>query len=374
MGLLIGLRKGNRRMSTLRRRRSAFDIWPGFVDALTSLVMVMIFVLLIFAIGQFVLSDTLSGKNRALDALNARVAELAKTLSLAQDDKHALDAKVAELSASLGATSSERDTLKGQLDTATTEASKFAADIAALNALKQQLEAEVARLGAELDGSKQDLVKQTALTSAAAAQTELLNRQLAALNEQLGKIQAALDLANQDVKAKDAKIADLGKQLNLALAHKVGELERYRSEFFGKLRAALGDRSDIRIVGDRFVLPTDILFDTASAELGADAQARLARLADTVREVAAEIPSSIDWVLRIDGHTDKRPINTPRFPSNWELSTARAVAIVKYLVVQGIPAHRLSANGFGEFQPLDGTDSAEAWAKNRRIEIQLTNR
>ena len=361
-------------MSTLRRRRGAFDIWPGFVDALTSLIMVMIFVLLIFAIGQFVLSDTLSGKNRALDALNARVAELAKTLSLSQEQKHALDSKVAELAASLGQASGERDTLKSALEAAATEASKLGADIAALTALKQQLEAEVARLGAELDGSKQDLVKQTALTSAAAAQTELLNRQLAALNEQLAKIQGALDIANKDVKAKDAKIADLGKQLNIALANKVGELERYRSEFFGKLRAALGDRSDIRIVGDRFVLPTDILFDTASADLGADAQARLARLAETVREVASEIPSSIDWVLRIDGHTDHRPIHTAQFPSNWELSTARAVAIVKYLVVQGIPAHRLSANGFGEFQPLDGADSAEAWAKNRRIEIQLTNR
>ncbi len=354
-------------MSTLRRRRAAFDIWPGFVDALTSLIMVMIFVLLIFAIGQFVLSDSLAGKNRALDALNARVAELAKTLSLSEEQKVALDARAKELAASLGAASSERDA-------ATSEAAKLNADIAALTALKQQLEAQVASMAAQLDSSKQDLVKQTDLTSAAAAQVELLNRQLAALNEQLGRIQAALDIADKDVKTKDAKIADLGKQLNIALANKVGELERYRSEFFGKLRAALGNRSDVKVVGDRFVVPTDILFDSSSAELGAEAQARLATLADTVREVSAEIPSSIDWVLRIDGHTDQRPIHTMQFPSNWELSTARAVAIVKYLVVQGIPAHRLSANGFGSFQPLDTADTPEAYARNRRIEIQLTNR
>lgn len=360
-------------MSALRRRRT-FDIWPGFVDALTSLIMVMIFVLLIFAIGQFVLSDTLSGKNRALDALNTKVAELAKTLSLAEDSKRTLDAKVAELSASLNQASVERDQTKNALDVANTEATKLTADIAALATLKQQLEAQVASLAAELDTSKSNLVKQTDLTSAASAQVELLNRQLAALNEQLGRIQAALDIANKAVDAKDVRIADLGKQLNIALANKVGELERYRSEFFGKLRAALGDRSDVKVVGDRFVVPTDILFESGSAELGAAAQQRLDALALTVREIAAEIPSSIDWVLRVDGHTDQRPIHTDQFPSNWELSTARAVAIVKYLVVQGIPAHRLSANGFGQFQPLDNAGTPEAWARNRRIEIQLTNR
>ena len=361
-------------MSRLLRRRRTFDIWPGFVDALTSLIMVMIFVLLLFAIGQFVLTDTLAGKNRALDALNSKVAELARTLSLSEEQKLALDARAKELAATLGSASSERDQARSALDAATTEAARLNADIAALSALKQQLEAQVASLAAELDTSKQDMVKQTSLTSAASAQVELLNRQLAALNEQLAKIQAALDIADKDAKSKDAKIADLGKQLNVALANRVGELERYRSEFFGKLRQALGDRSDVRIVGDRFVLPTDILFDSGSAELGASAQERLAALAETVKEVAAEIPSSIDWVLRIDGHTDNRPINTPRFPSNWELSSARAVAIVKYLVVQGLPAHRLSANGFGEFQPLDSAQTPEALAKNRRIELQLTNR
>ncbi|HEY0180050.1 MAG TPA: peptidoglycan -binding protein [Dokdonella sp.] len=361
-------------MSVLARRRRAFDIWPGFVDALTSLIMVMIFVLLIFAIGQFVLSDTLAGKNRALDALNARVAELAQTLALDADQKRALDAKVAELSASLGQAAGERDQLRSALESSTNEAAELNADVAALAELKQQLEAEVARMSTELDRSKHDLVEQTDLTAAATAQVELLNRQLAALNEQLAKIQGALDIANKNVAAKDAKIADLGKQLNLALANRVGELERYRSEFFGKLRAALGDRADVRIVGDRFVVPTDVLFDSGSSELGPDAEQRLDALAETVKEIAAEIPSSIDWVLRIDGHTDRRPIHTAQFPSNWELSTARATSIVKYLVVQGIPANRLSANGFGEFQPIDAADTPEAYAKNRRIEIQLTNR
>ena len=361
-------------MNSLARRRRALDIWPGFVDALSSLILVMVFVLLIFAIGQFVMSQTIAGKNRALADLNAQIAQLAKTLSLVQDGNAALNAKVKELSASLGQTTGERDTLKTRLDAATTQAAKLAADIAALSELKAQLEQQVASLGAELDTSKKNLVAATDLNTHNAAQIELLNRQIAAVRDQLSKLSAALDLANANVKDKDRKIADLGAQLNLALANKVNQLEKYRSEFFGKLRAALGNRADIRVVGDRFVVPTDVLFDSGSADLNPAAQLQMAKLAQTLNAVAAEIPSNLDWIVRIDGHTDKRPIHTAQFASNWELSTARAVAIVKYLVVQGIPANRLSANGFGQFQPLDPADTPEAYAKNRRIEIQLTNR
>jgi chemotaxis protein MotB len=281
---------------------------------------------------------------------------------------------VNELSASLGTTASERDTLKTQFVAATAQAAKLSADIAALAELKAQLEQQVAGLAAQLDTSKKNLVAATDLNAKSAAQVELLNRQLAAVRDQLSKLSAALDLANANVKDKDRKIADLGAQLNLALANKVNQLEKYRSEFFGKLRAALGDRADIRIVGDRFVVPTDVLFDSGSADLNPGALTQLAKLAQTLNAVAAEIPSNLDWVVRIDGHTDKRPIHTAQFASNWELSTARAVAIVKYLVVQGIPANRLSANGFGQFQPLDPADTEAAYAKNRRIEIQLTNR
>src|SRR5262249_32777278 len=170
------------------------------------------------------------------------------------------DAKVKELSASLGTSNSDRDA-------AQSEAAKLNADVAALTELKQQLEKQVAEMAAQLDQSKKDLVAATDLNTQSAAQVELLNRQLAAVRDQLGKLSAALDLANANIKDKDAKIADLGKQLNLALANKVSQLEKYRSEFFGKLREALGNRADIRVVGDRFVVPTDILFDTASADL-----------------------------------------------------------------------------------------------------------
>lgn len=362
-------------MSTLAaRRRRGIDIWPGFVDALSSLIMVMVFVLLIFAIGQFVLSQTLAGKNQALADLNTQIAQLAKTLSLAQSEKSALDKKAKELSVTLGSTTQQRDTLEQRLTEHEAQAAKLQTDLSALAQLKAQLEQEVAGLAAQLDTTKKDLVAKTELSAQSAAQVELLNRQLAAVREQLNQLTASLALANAEVKNKDLKLAELGKELNLALATKVNELARYRSEFFGKLKEALGNRPDVRIVGDRFMVPSELLFESGAADLNETAQTQLQKLAATLQEVTAEIPSGIDWVLRIDGHTDKRPIHTERFPSNWELSTARAVAIVKYLVVNGIPAKRLAANGFGEFQALDNGDTAEAYAKNRRIEIQLTNR
>jgi chemotaxis protein MotB len=370
------------------RRRRGVDFWPGFVDALSSLLMVLVFVLLIFTVGQFVLSDALSGRDKALAQLNAELAALAKSLSMEQDAKVQALARVEELSASLATTTGERDALRinldqttqtlsqtqAQLEASSSEVAKLSADINALAELKRQLEAEIASRLAELEDKDAKLVAQTELSAKSAAQVELLNRQMAALRQQLDEISASLELARAQGKAKDVRIEELGKELNLALANKVNELQRYRSDFFGKLRAVLGNRSDIQVVGDRFVVPSELLFASGTDELTSAARVQLDQLAATLREVSAEIPSDLDWVLRIDGHTDKRPIATARFPSNWELSTARAIAIVKHLVVQGIPPRRLAANGFGEFRPLDPAENEAAYAINRRIEIQLTNR
>jgi chemotaxis protein MotB len=370
------------------RRRRGVDFWPGFVDALSSLLMVLVFVLLIFTVGQFVLSDALSGRDKALAQLNAELAALAKSLSMEQDAKVQALTRVEELSASLATTTGERDALRinldqttqalsqtqAQLEASSSEVAKLSADINALAELKRQLEAEIASRLAELEDKDAKLVAQTELSAKSAAQVELLNRQMAALRQQLDEISASLELARAQGKAKDVRIEELGKELNLALANKVNELQRYRSDFFGKLRAVLGNRSDIQVVGDRFVVPSELLFASGTDELTSAARVQLDQLAATLREVSAEIPSDLDWVLRIDGHTDKRPIATARFPSNWELSTARAIAIVKHLVVQGIPPRRLAANGFGEFRPLDPAENEAAYAINRRIEIQLTNR
>lgn len=315
-----------------RHRRRQFDIWPGFVDALTSLIMVMIFLLLLFAIGQFVLSDALAGKSRTLATLNLRLDELGRQAAMSEAERKAAAARVAELLARMGLVTEERDQLKARADEQNERLTALNNDILALDALRRQLEEQVTQLASRLN---------------------------------------AVDQNNQ---GKDLRIADLDRQLKLALASRANELEKYRSEFFGKLREALGNREDVRIVGDRFLLPSDILFSSGSAELGSDAQARLGKLVNTIRDVSQKIPDSIDWVLRIDGHTDRVPIATDKFPSNWELSTARAVAIVKWMTGQGIPAKHLSANGFAQYQPVDPGESPEALARNRRIEIQLTNR
>jgi len=212
------------------------------------------------------------------------------------------------------------------------------------------------------------------MSAAAIAQVELLNRQLAAVREQLEQLNAALDAAKVAAKDKDLKIDELGRELNLALAARVKELARYRSEFFGRLQAVLGERKDVQVVGDRFVFSSEVLFPSASDEVSADGMVQLGRLAETLKTLSADMPKDLPWVLQVDGHTDRRPIATPRFPSNWELSTARALAIVKFLHGQGIPPERLAATGYGEFHPLDARSTEEAYARNRRIELKLTSR
>lgn len=369
-------------MSTLAaRRRRGVDFWPGFVDALSALLMVLVFLLLVFAIGQFALSDALSGRDRALDALNRELAALAEALSMERGAKDQALIQVGDLTASLTTSQQARTQLQLDLDSTRNtltdseeERARLTADVNALAELKRQLEAELASRLAELEENKEKLVVQTDLSAKAAAQAELLNRQLLALREQLARVEAALATAESTARQKDLQLEELGARLNLALADRVNELTRYRSEFFGKLRAALGNRADIQVVGDRFVVPSELLFPSASDELNPAGISQLQQLASTLKEVSAQIPGDVDWVLRIDGHTDRRPISTGRFPSNWELSAARAIAIVKFLTQAGIPPQRLAANGFGEHHPLDPGGSEEALARNRRIEIQLTNR
>ncbi|MGD9871015.1 MAG: peptidoglycan -binding protein [Thauera sp.] len=374
-------------MARLARRRP-LDYWPGFVDALASLLMVMVFVILIFVIGQFVLADAVSGRDRAIAQLNAELAALAQTLSLTQSARESAEVKVGELSASLTASEREREALGNELlavrdefhaaqneaKAQREEAARLATDIAALQRLKAELEAEAARLASALDSSERGLKEQQEMSAAAIAQVELLNRQLAAVREQLEQLNAALDAAKLAAKDKDLKIEELGRELNLALATRVQELSRYRSEFFGRLQAVLGERKDVQIVGDRFVFSSEVLFASASDEVSADGMIQLTRLAETLKTLATEMPQDLPWVLQVDGHTDRRPIATARFPSNWELSTARALAIVKFLRSQGIPPERLAATGYGEFHPLDARATEEAYARNRRIELKLTSR
>jgi chemotaxis protein MotB len=329
-----------------RQRRSTINIWPGFVDALTQLVMVIIFVLLVFTAGQFYLTGALSNRDAALAQLTRQVNELTDMLSLQKSDNATLQLNLSKLS--------------GELQSTTTA--------------KNAAEAKIGELGTQLSGTQQQLAQKTQDLGKAQTTVDQLNQQLLALRQQLAQIAAALDVSETKNKQQQAQITNLGNRLNQALATKVAELAKYRSEFFGRLRAILANRQDIRIVGDRFVFQSDVLFDTGSADLTPAAQTQLASVAQALKQLSSEIPNTIDWVLEVDGHTDARPIHTAEFPSNWELSSARAQSVVRFLISQGIPPNRLVAAGFGQYTPIAAGNTDADYAQNRRIELKLTER
>ena len=462
-----------------RTQRSGVDFWPGFVDALATLLIVIIFLILVFVLAQFYLGQALSGRDTALARLDAQLAQLSETLAMERRTTADLRANVTRLSADLQAsttgrdqaaarlaavlgerdaaigraadvdarlrvetqrflelqadrnrlaaallaaearlgdvsdrltgTQSDRDKFAAGLADAVAERERLSQDIAALSKLRAELETRVTQLTAASQAQASDLtaerdrskalaeqlsteaertalaqrnlsealavtVEQSTARETAESRLELLGQQLQALREQLLRVTAALDLAESMGRDQESQILDLGRRLNVALAAKVEELARYRSEFFGRLRELLGDRTDIRIVGDRFVFQAEVLFDPGSAELGAAGRTQLARLAASMSGLLSQIPNDLNWMLRVDGHTDRIPIRNAQFPSNWELSTARALSVTRFLIDQGIPADRLAAAGFGEFQPLDPGQDEASRRRNRRIELKLTDR
>jgi chemotaxis protein MotB len=383
------------------------------------------------------LNDLLALERKANSDLRLNAAQLAAELQDSTAARDALTTRVAELAARLDEQKARADKLssdvldanrvvdadKDKIEMQLRELESIRRDIAALRQVRDELEAQVGQLtlnqkqteqqlaqsqqqlGAARDRSKEleakiaseqertllaqkeieqrdirlselqgDLGKEQQIGREAQDQVTLLNAQIAALREQLARLSKALEVSEEKSKEQQVQISDLGRRLNLALASKVEELARYRSEFFGRLREILGERQDIRVVGDRFVFQSEVLFDPASADLGDPAKKQLMPLVTALKELVQKIPKDLNWVLRVDGHTDKRPIATPQFPSNWELSTGRAISVVKFLVEQGIPADRLAAAGFGEYQPLDARDDEVAWRRNRRIELKLTER
>jgi chemotaxis protein MotB len=353
-------------------------------------------------LAQFFLSDLLSGRDRALSRLQAQVSDLADLLALERRTSADLRTSLAQLSTQLQDSTKARDSLALRLKEASeraegseAERTRLSAELADafktiqadketielklrdLASLQQQIEALTAKrdkLAEQIGAKDKESEALRGDLAGAQAEVEMLNDQLATLREQLARIEDALQTEQAKTKAQNVQIADLGKRLNLALAGKVEELARYRSEFFGRLREVLGNRPDIRIVGDRFVFQSEVLFPSGSAELTPDGQAQIANLAKTLTDIAQEIPKNINWILRVDGHTDRVPISTVQFPSNWELSTARAISVVQQLIQEGIPPDRLAAAGFGEYQPLETGNTPEARARNRRIELKLDQR
>src|SRR6202158_4210389 len=341
-------------LARARRNETGLNYWPGFVDALSTLVLSIVFLLSVFLVGQFFLSQEVTGKHKALEQLNAHTAQLNDLLSLEKLGKLNLDDQGSQLRAGLASAEAERDRVKALYE--------------ALAAAGNDAAGRAGELNKALDSEKQ-------VTSRALAQIEVLNQQISALRRQLAALEEALDASEKRDKESQGRIADLGQRLNVALAQRVQELSRYRSEFFGRLRAILGIRPDIRIVGDRFVFQSEVFFDTGQALLLPEGRAELDKLATALIDLDKQIPAEIAWVLRVDGHTDVRPIiNSPIFQSNWELSSARAISVVQYLISLGVPAQRLVAAGFAEFQPLDTAANEHASKGNRRIELQLTDR
>jgi len=446
-------------MAAISRRREGADYtWPGYVDALTTLLMVLIFLLSIFSVAQFTLSTVLTNRESAIDTLNRQIADIASQLSLEKRSAEDLQQDVVRLTMLTRQLQTERERLNVDLagqrktaeelraererlntdlaaqrrsvETLRTDRDRLNTDLAAQRKSAEELKAERDRANTDLAAQRKSVDEATAerdrlstllrdatreietksgdmqkeierqrleLTRLAAslaaannekgrlfadlteeqkqtveqkAATIRLTTEVAGLKDELARLGSLLDAAESKAKQQQAQIVDLGQRLNRALASKVEELARYRSEFFGKLREALAGQRDVQIVGDRFVFQSEVLFPSGSAQLQPGGEKQLASVAQRLVEIASKIPKDINWVLQVDGHTDNKPIKSPQFPSNWELSTARAIAVVKFLNEQGIANENLVAAGYGEYQPLSPTDTA----RNRRIELKLTNR
>jgi len=329
------------------------EFWPGYVDVLSTLLLVVIFLMSIFMLSQYFASQEASGKDDALRRLNRQIAELTSLLSLEKTKSKSATDELAELQATLATLQDEKNRLSG-----------FA--LSGDERAKAQQD--------RISGLESNLDAQKKISDEALAKVDLLNQQLLALRRQIAALNAALEASEKKDQESQDRIKDLGSRLNAALARQVQELQRYRSDFFGRLREQLKERKDIRVVGDRFVFETEVLFPSGQATMMPEGLAAMDELARAIIELSHQIPPEIDWVLQVDGHTDMRPISSSQFPSNWELSTARAVSVVKYLVSRGVPPQRLVAAGYGEFQPLESGTDEDSLRKNRRIELKLTSR
>jgi chemotaxis protein MotB len=336
-----------------RRRENYGEFWPGYVDVLSTLLLVVTFLLSIFMVAQFYVSQESSGKDSALRRLTRQLSELTGLLSLEKGRSKNTEDELTALQASLASLRAENTKLAGTAGLGDERATAASARVAALS---------------------KDLDDQRNLSTEAMSKVDLLNQQLLALRRQMAALQEAIGAAEAKDKDSQARISDLGARLNVVLAKQVQELQRYRSDFFGRLRELLKERRDIRVVGDRFVFQSEVLFPSGQAQMTPEGLAALDQLASAIVDLDRQIPKEIDWALQVDGHTDARPISSAVFPSNWELSTARAVSVVKYLVSRGVSANRLVAAGYGEFQPLESGSADDVLRRNRRIELKLTNR
>ena len=390
-------------------RRPENYTWPGFVDALATLLMVIIFVLLVFVLIQVNLAYRVAGQDATMNDMRAQIVSLGDLLNLERKANDELKDELAGISSLLDATTKERDSLVTQLANATATLSLRDSEIRQLTVIQAQteksleaarqtiaervaaleaIELTLAEAQAKLMESEVEIADAAARNVSSLARISELETKNAASQAEVAQMTNAVTalrlrieeltslLAEKEAQAARDKIAiaSLGKSLNNALASRVQELQRFRSEFFGRLREVLRGRDDVRIVGDRFVFQSEVLFAQGAASLGPEGEEKLGQLAVALNQIAAEIPEDIDWILQVEGHTDDIPVRAGRFADNWDLSTERALSVVRFLAESGLPANRLAAAGYGEFQPLDDAGSDEARRRNRRIEMKLTQR
>lgn len=343
-------------MATGRARRGGnneVNYWPGYVDVLSTLLLVVTFLLSIFMLAQFFVSQEVSGKDSALKRLTRQIAQLTELLALEKGQKKSMQEDLTSLTASLSLARDENKKLTGAIGLGDDRSKSAESRVSAMS---------------------KDLEDQKKLSGEALAQIEVLNIQISALRRQMAALEEALQSSERQDKEAQDRIKDLGQRLNVALAKKVQELQRYRSDFFGRLRDLLANKPGIRVVGDRFVFDAEVLFPSGSADMNADGLATLDQLASAIKELEKQIPGDLPWILRVDGHTDVRPIKSVQFPSNWELSSARATAVVKFLISRGVAPQNLASAGFGEFQPIETAATEDALRRNRRIELKLDTR
>ena len=403
--------------------------WPGFVDVLASLLMVFVFVLMVFVLIQANLAYRVSGQNASLSALRSELstlsellnqereasAELSVTLATTNQQLSLAESKIGELSAALEASeitaasqleqlralnaqllaqTNRADELQANLATATGRIATIEDALAALRLKALSLEEDKAKLSDELASrsieltarqsqldqtedalatSRAEAASQKALNEEAQLEIERLIAATLTLRNELNELRALLAEKEVQSLADKVTIASLGKSLNAALASRVQELQKFKSDFFGRLRDILGARSDVTVVGDRFIFQSEVLFEQGQAQLGEAGRAQLTEIGAALMEISNEIPADIPWVLQVDGHTDDVPVSGV-YRDNWQLSTERALSVVRYLIAQGVPAERLAATGYGEFQPIAKGTSIDARSRNRRIELKFTQR
>ena len=369
------------------RRRHVDYTWPGFVDALSSLLMVIIFVLMIFVLSQFFLSQKMNGQDEALVKLKTNLIELSELLSIERNVTIELTSsltifenKINIIQSKLEQEKIKNDNNKEKLqeNEKTIRLSKF--KISELEEILNKKIEEVLNSKNTILSLENNLQKRKSevemKTDTLKANKEEINKLTAAsiqLRNKLSQIQTLLTAYKAKDKKDNVKTLNIGKDLNSALARRVEELQKFKSEFFGRVKELIKDRPEIRIVGDRFVFQSEVLFSIGSVEIGPKGQLEMINLASTLVEIEKSLPTDIDWILQIEGHTDNLPVKEGQtYKDNWELSTKRALSVLRFLIKQGINPSRLSASGYGSFQPIDINNNANARKKNRRIEMTIT--